>query len=95
MIVIVFLFLSFCTDIFIFEKFNLKSIFMKAMSFVLFLFTINLFAQVKFEKGYFIDSQNKKVECLIKNKDWIGSPSEIELSCSIARAIRQPFNSSS
>lgn len=51
---------------------------MKAMSFVLFLFTTNLFAQVKFEKGYFIDSQNKKVECLIKNKDWIGSPSEIE-----------------
>ncbi|NMH24787.1 hypothetical protein [Flavobacterium solisilvae] len=55
---------------------------MKAMSFALFLFTINLFAQVKFEKGYFIDNQNQKVECLIKNKDWIGTPTEIEYKLS-------------
>lgn len=41
-------------------------------------FCVNLFAQVKFEKGYLIDNQNKKVECLIKNKDWISVPNEIE-----------------
>lgn len=51
---------------------------MKAKLIILFLFSANLFAQIKFEKGYFIDSQNTKVECFIKNKDWIGLPSEIE-----------------
>lgn len=50
---------------------------------VLFLFfCVNLFAQVKFEKGYFIDNQNKRIECLIKNKDWISLPNEIEYKLS-------------
>ena len=33
------------------------------------------FAQATFEKGYFIDSRNQKMECLIKNEDWVKVPS--------------------
>ncbi len=36
----------------------------------------NIWAQTKFEKGYFIDNQNIKVECLIKNLTWKRTPSE-------------------
>lgn len=35
-------------------------------------------AQIKFEKGYFLDIDNKKVECLIKNVDWSDNPSEFQ-----------------
>ncbi|AUC15605.1 hypothetical protein BTO06_10810 [Tenacibaculum sp. SZ-18] len=37
-----------------------------------------LFGQTKFEKGYFITTKGNKVECLIKNEDWIGIPDRIE-----------------
>ncbi len=39
---------------------------------------INLssFSQIKFEKGYFIDNNGVKTECLIKNMDWRSNPSE-------------------
>jgi hypothetical protein len=33
------------------------------------------FAQATFEKGYFIDSRNQKMECHIKNEDWVKAPS--------------------
>jgi hypothetical protein len=35
-------------------------------------------SQIKFEKGYFIDNNDKKIDCLIKNLDWRNSPSEIQ-----------------
>ena len=32
------------------------------------------FGQINFEKGYFIDNDNRKTECLIKNEDWNDNP---------------------
>ncbi|MBL7871404.1 MAG: outer membrane beta-barrel protein [Cyclobacteriaceae bacterium] len=34
------------------------------------------FAQIEFEQGYFIDSNNQRVECFIKNSDWKNNPTE-------------------
>lgn len=45
---------------------------------IIVLITCNLFAQVKFERGYFIDNTNQKTECLIKNIDWKNNPLEFE-----------------
>lgn len=39
---------------------------------------INLYSQVEFEKGYYIDNFNKKIECLIKNIGWKYSPNEFD-----------------
>jgi hypothetical protein len=44
----------------------------------LILFSINSFSQIKFEKGYFINSSGQKVDCLIKNVDWKNNPIEFE-----------------
>ena len=38
--------------------------------------SINSFAQISFEKGYFIDDDDNKIECLIKNVDWKDNPTE-------------------
>lgn len=48
----------------------------------------SLSAQVKFEKGYFIDQSNKKVECFIKNDDWISPPKEITYRISDSTAVQ-------
>lgn len=37
-------------------------------------FSANLFSQTYFEQGYFIDANNNRVDCLIKNIDWKNSP---------------------
>lgn len=34
-------------------------------------------AQIRFEKGYIIDTRNNKTECLIRNPDWTYNPVEI------------------
>jgi len=39
--------------------------------------TLNTYAQIKFEKGYFIDIQGVKKECYIKNVDWDNNPSKL------------------
>ena len=36
------------------------------------------FSQINFEKGYIIDKNNNKKECLIKNEDWLHSPTEFK-----------------
>ncbi len=36
------------------------------------------YSQVSFEKGYFIDESDQRIECLIKNKDWKNNPTEFE-----------------
>lgn len=46
--------------------------------FIISIFCHSLFAQIQFEKGYFIDSTNKKVSCLIKNVDWKNNPNKFE-----------------
>jgi len=43
------------------------------ISFVLFV-SIFATAQIRFEKGFFIDNSNTKIECLIKNEDWKNNP---------------------
>ncbi|MEW4924000.1 tRNA modification GTPase [Algibacter sp. 2305UL17-15] len=40
--------------------------------------SINCYAQISFEKGYYIDNSNQKVDCLIKNIDWKNNPTEFE-----------------
>ena len=49
---------------------------------LLFLFasvlSTSLYAQIKFEKGYFVDNSNHKTECLIKNLDWNKNPIDFE-----------------
>jgi hypothetical protein len=34
-------------------------------------------SQITFEKGYFINSNNEKINCFIKNLDWVNSPTHI------------------
>ena len=57
------------------------------LSFVV-LFNTNFYAQVNFEKGYIIDNNNIKTECLIKNLDWLDNPTEIEIKMSDSGVIR-------
>jgi len=45
---------------------------------LLFFISIHSFSQIKFEKGYFIDSENHKTECLIKDSDWRNNPSKFK-----------------
>ncbi|WP_300569465.1 outer membrane beta-barrel protein [Flavobacterium sp.] len=42
------------------------------------LFCSNFYAQIKFEKAYFIDNNNIKIECFIKNFDWKNNPTHFE-----------------
>ena len=49
---------------------------------LLFLLTIvlstNCYSQITFEKGYYIDNFGQKVDCFIKNVDWVSNPFEFE-----------------
>lgn len=51
---------------------------MKTLLTFLILFTIGTvsYGQIKYEKGYFINTDNKKIECLIKNNHWKFNPTE-------------------
>lgn len=40
---------------------------------------LNLFSQVIYEKGYYLNNNGDQVECLIKNYGWKNNPSEIEV----------------
>jgi len=40
------------------------------------------YGQINFEQGYFIDNNDKKTDCLIKNKDWKNNPVEFEYQLS-------------
>jgi len=50
----------------------------KKISLFAFLFSLNFYGQVVFEKGYIIDNNNVKTDCLIKNQDWKNNPTEFE-----------------
>jgi hypothetical protein len=47
---------------------------MKKLSCLLLLVSNCIIAQINFEKGYFIDNNGEKKECLIKNEDWKSNP---------------------
>lgn len=40
--------------------------------------SMNCYSQIGFEKGYYINNTNQKVDCLIKNIDWKNNPTEFE-----------------
>jgi len=48
------------------------------ISILLIFICLNSFGQISFESGYFINNENKRVECLIKNMDWKKNPTEFE-----------------
>lgn len=50
---------------------------MKKILLLLFLSTAS-FAQIQFEKGYFLSTSGNRTECLIKNKEWLNNPTKIE-----------------
>ncbi len=52
---------------------------MKELKLILvFLFSITIQAQIRFEQGYLIDNNNQKQVVLIKNVDWLNNPKSIE-----------------
>ncbi|MEL0456878.1 outer membrane beta-barrel protein [Flavobacteriaceae bacterium SZ-1-7] len=40
--------------------------------------SLNCFSQISFENGYYIDNNNQKINCLIKNVVWENNPTEFE-----------------
>lgn len=52
---------------------------MKKLLLLLFAFlTTQSYSQIAFEKGYFINNNDQKTECLIKNLDWNSTPTEFQ-----------------
>lgn len=45
--------------------------------------TITVCSQTKFEKGYFINSNNERVDCYIKNLRWLYSPEKVNYKFSL------------
>lgn len=62
-----------------FEKHNLIPKTMKLnLTALLFLISLIAYSQTEFQKGYLVKSNNEKIECLIKNEDWINNPTEFK-----------------
>jgi hypothetical protein len=40
--------------------------------------SLNCYSQISFENGYYIDNNNQKINCLIKNLDWEDNPTEFK-----------------
>jgi hypothetical protein len=57
--------------------------------FVLLLTIHACFGQIVFERGYFIDNNNNKTECLIKNYDWRTNPVKIEYKLDDSTYVRK------
>ena len=49
------------------------------------------YSQIVYESGYFINESNEKVNCLIKNVDWIYNPSEFEYKISENAPIQKAY----
>jgi len=49
---------------------------------VVLLFSFEVNAQTGFEKGYFIDNNDIKTECLINNRDWLSTPDDFRYKLS-------------
>ncbi|OBQ52206.1 outer membrane beta-barrel protein [Tamlana sp. s12] len=50
----------------------------KLLSILITVLTTYCYSQIAYEPGYFIDNNNEKTDCLIKNMDWKNNPTEIE-----------------
>lgn len=44
--------------------------------------SLHCFSQITFEKGYFINNNNDKIECLIENQDWKNNPTSFNYKIS-------------
>ncbi|HUH50613.1 MAG TPA: hypothetical protein VLZ11_00735 [Flavobacterium sp.] len=44
--------------------------------FLTIILSLSSYAQADFEKGYYIDNSNNKIECLIRNIDWQSNPTQ-------------------
>jgi len=44
--------------------------------------TVTCYAQISYEKGYYVDDSDQKVDCLIKNTDWRNNPTEFKYKLS-------------
>ncbi len=49
---------------------------------------LNGHSQIKFEEGYFIDSNNIRTECLIKNLGWDNNPIDFQFKLSMGSEIK-------
>lgn len=54
----------------------------KLLLFIITILHLEGYSQITFEKGYVIDNSDQKIECLIKNNDWIYNPRSIEYKIS-------------
>ena len=51
---------------------------MKKFLFLFALISLPVFGQINFESGYFINNNNERIDCLIRNIGWQKNPTEIE-----------------
>lgn len=54
----------------------------KLILFLTTLLALNCYSQISFEKGYYIDNSDQKVDCQIKNMDWKNNPTEFKYKLS-------------
>jgi len=54
----------------------------KSLFLILTLISINTIGQITFEKGYYINNDNQRIDCTIKNYDQKNNPTEIEYKTS-------------
>ena len=54
----------------------------RILFFLITILNLNCYSQISFEKGYYIDDTNQKINCLIKNIDWKNNPTEFEFKLS-------------
>ena len=50
----------------------------KAFFILLMFLSVASYGQIKFEKGYFIDNNDVKIDCLIRNSDWNDNPTSFK-----------------
>lgn len=61
----------------------------KQALFLLFtILSLNCFSQITFEKGYYIDETNQRLNCLIRNVDWRNNPNKFEYKLSEEAEIK-------
>ncbi|GAL83604.1 hypothetical protein MYP_831 [Sporocytophaga myxococcoides] len=54
-----------------------------------FFLSVHSYSQIKFEKGYFIDSENQKTECLIRDSDWRNNPLKFKYKLGEADEVKE------
>lgn len=60
----------------------------KIFTFLFLLSSLSVLSQVEYQPGYFIDNSDKKIECLIKDSDWLRNPNEFKYKTSSEGALQ-------